>query len=87
MCLHFGFICHIHLPLSPDLHHSPDGRTEGEPQEVDVLLGHAVPLVQRPELGEVGEDAVHLVHVRHHADQQLVFSDKNLMLIWVGKNY
>ena len=59
------------MSLWPDLHHSPDGGTECQPQEVDVLLGHTVPLVQRPQLGEVGQDAVHLVHVRHHPDQEL----------------
>ena len=61
----------MQFSLVTDLHHSPDGGTEGQPQEVNVLLGHAVPLVQRPQLGEVGQDAVHLVHVRHHADQEL----------------
>ena len=53
------------------LHHAPDGGAEGEPQQVDVLLGDAVALVEGAELGQVGEHAVHLVHVRHHADQQL----------------
>ena len=53
------------------LYHAPDGGTEGEPQQVDVLLGDAVALVEGAELGQVGQHAVHLVHVRHHADQQL----------------
>ena len=40
--------------------------TVEETQEVQVLPGDPVLLVEGPQLRQVGQQAVHLVHVGHH---------------------
>ena len=56
-------------------HHAPDGGAEGEAEEVEVLAGNSVLLVLGAQVGEVGQEAVHLVHVRHYSGEELVMGE------------
>ena len=58
-------------PDAAALHHAADCAAESEAEQVDVLARHAVSLVQRAQLGQVGQHAIKCVQVGHHSTQQL----------------
>ena len=61
-----GRLVEMSAPDPSPLHHPSDGGTEGETEEVQVLPGDPVVLVQSPQLRQVGQHPVHLVHVGNY---------------------
>ena len=66
-----GCLMQMPAPDPATLDDPPDGGTEGEAEEVQVLPGDPVLLVESAQLSQVGQQSVHLVHVGNYSGQQL----------------